>query len=214
MGTNTDPYQRCEGKYRLTRGLLEVLAAAGNPFSILTKSPLVLRDTDVLLEAAGRTEFTVNFSIGTLDDKVWRASEPGTPHPRRRVEAVRRLADVGIRCGVLVAPVIPGMSDGEEQLADVVAAVVEAGARSVSAMYLHLRPGVREHYFGWLRDARPDLVADYTRRYRRAYVEAGEQRDLGERVRALVAAAGGLSCAVTETRAMPPAGMRAGVSRR
>src|SRR5207247_7648079 len=91
MGTNTDPYQRCEGKYRLTRGIIEALGEAANPFSILTKSTLILRDLDVLTQAATRTDVHTSFSIGTLDDDVWRSSEPGTPHPRRRVEAVARL---------------------------------------------------------------------------------------------------------------------------
>ena len=128
MGTNTDPYQRCEGKYRLTRGIVEVLAEARNPFSVLTKSALVLRDLDLLAEAARRTDVSVSLSIGTLDEKVWRATEPGAPHPRRRVDAVRQLAEAGIRTGVLVAPVLPGLSDSPAQLEEVVTACVEAGA--------------------------------------------------------------------------------------
>src|SRR5687767_3657541 len=151
MGTNTDPYQRCEGKYRLTRGIVEVLGEARNPFSILTKSTLILRDLDVLMAAAERTEVRANFSVGTLDDAVWKASEPGTPHPRRRVEAVRRLNDAGIPCGVLMAPILPGLSDRPEQLAEVVQACVEAGAVAITPIALHLRPGVREHFMVWLR---------------------------------------------------------------
>ena len=120
MGANTDPYQRCQGKYRLTRGIVEVLTEARNPFSVLTKSALVLRDLDLLAEAARRTEVSVSLSIGTLDEKVWRATEPGAPHPRRRVDAVRQLADAGIRTGVLVAPVLPGLSDSPAQLEEVV----------------------------------------------------------------------------------------------
>ncbi len=142
MGTNTDPYQRAEGKYHLTQGIIGVLAEAANPFSLLTKSTLVLRDLDLLVAAAARTSVRVNLSIGTLDDDVWRTTEPGTPHPRHRVEAVARLNDAGIPCGVLVAPVLPGLSDGDEQLAEVVGACVDAGAVSMSAMYLHLRPGI------------------------------------------------------------------------
>ncbi len=122
MGTNTDPYQRCEGIYGLTRGLVEVLTTHRNPFSILTKSTLVVRDLDLLAEASRRTDVTVNLSIGTLDPEVWRATEPGTPHPRRRVEAVARLRAAGVRCGVLVAPVLPGLSDSAAQLEAVVAA--------------------------------------------------------------------------------------------
>ena len=99
MGTNTDPYQRCEGKYRLTRGIIEALGEAANPFSILTKSTLILRDLDVLTAAAARTDVHTSFSIGTLDDEVWRMTEPGTPRPRQRIEAVRKLNNAGIPCG-------------------------------------------------------------------------------------------------------------------
>ncbi|MEN3356922.1 MAG: hypothetical protein V7637_904 [Mycobacteriales bacterium] len=186
MGTNTDPYQRCEGKYRLTRGLVEALGEAANPFSILTKSALVLRDLDVLTAAAKRAEISVSLSIGTLDEQVWRATEPGTPHPLRRVAAVRQLSAAGIRTGVLVAPVLPGVSDSPAQLEAVVTACVEAGASSVSALYLHLRPGVREHFLGWLRPLDPALAADYERRYQRAYLPDAAQQALTARVRSLV----------------------------
>jgi DNA repair photolyase len=190
MGTNTDPYQRCEGKYRLTRGIVEVLGEARNPFSILTKSALVLRDLDVLAEAAKRTSVSVSLSIGTLDEAVWRATEPGAPHPRRRVDAVRALSEAGIRTGVLVAPVLPGVSDSDEQLRETVTACVEAGARSVTSIMLHLRPGVREHFLGWLRPRDPGLAEDYERRYRRAYLPDAEQKALAARVRAYAEAAG------------------------
>jgi DNA repair photolyase len=190
MGTNTDPYQRCEGKYRLTRGVVEALRDAANPFSILTKSPLVLRDLDLLTSAARRTRVGVSLSIGTLDEAVWRATEPGAPHPARRVQAVRSLAAAGIRTGVLIAPVLPGISDSDEQLRAVVTACVAAGAASVSAIYLHLRPGVREHFLGWLRPRHPELAESYQRRYRGAYLPGPEQRRLADRVAALAAAAG------------------------
>jgi DNA repair photolyase len=186
MGTNTDPYQRCEGKYRLTRGLVGVLGAAGNPFSILTKSPLVLRDLDLLTAAAKRATVSVNLSIGTLDEGVWRATEPGTPHPRRRVEAVRRLNAAGIPSGVLVAPIIPDLSDAPEQLDEVVTACAEAGATFIAALGLHLRPGVREHFLGWLADYRPDLEPRYERRYRRSYLPKAHQEALSEQVRTIV----------------------------
>ena len=123
MGTNTDPYQPAEGRYRLTRGLIEALSEARNPFSILTKSTMILRDLDLLVEAAKRTTVGISFSIGTLDERAWRTSEPGTPPPRQRVEALRRLVDAGIECGVLVAPVLPGISDAPEQLEEVVTPV-------------------------------------------------------------------------------------------
>ena len=165
MGTNTDPYQRAEAKYRLTRGVLEALAEHANPFSILTKSPLVTRDLDVLQRAAATTTISVNFSLGTLDQRVWRATEPGAPNPRRRVEAMAKLSAAGIRTGALVAPVLPGMSDRPEQLREVVAAITAAGGRFLGFGPLHLRPGVREHFLGWLARTDPDLHADYLRRY-------------------------------------------------
>jgi DNA repair photolyase len=183
MGTNTDPYQRCEGKYHLTQGVLGVLAEARNPFSILTKSTLILRDLDILAEAARRTDVGVNLSIGTLDEDVWRLTEPGTPHPRRRLEAVRRLNEAGVACGVLVAPIIPGLSDRPEQIDEVVTGCVEAGATSISPVALHLRRGVREHFLGWLAGSRPDLLDEYRRRYRRAYLPAAEQAKLTAQVR-------------------------------
>ena len=165
MGTNTDPYQKAEGKYHLTRGIIGVLGAAHNPFSILTKSTLVLRDLDVLTAAAARTDVRLNLSIGTLDRKVWRLTEPGTPPPDKRVEAVRRINDAGIPCGVLIAPIVPGLSDSPDQLRAVVDACVGAGAESISAIPLHLRPGVREHYLAWLETNRPDLLRLYEQRF-------------------------------------------------
>jgi DNA repair photolyase len=190
MGTNTDPYQRCEGKYHLTQGVIKVLSDVANPFSILTKSTLILRDLDLLTAAAQRTSVRANLSIGTLDEEVWRLTEPGTPHPRRRVDAVRRLNEAGVPCGVLIGPVIPGLSDRADQLKDVVDACAEAGAVTISAVALHLRPGVREHYLGWLATARPDLVEFYKERYgNRSYLPKSEQQALSHLVRDLVAGA-------------------------
>jgi DNA repair photolyase len=192
MGTNTDPYQRAEGKYRLTRGIVEVLTEFANPFSILTKSTLVLRDVELLARAAQRTGVRVNLSIGTLDEEVWRATEPGTPHPARRVRAVEQLNAAGIETGVLIAPVLPGLSDGPEQLDDVVKACVDAGAASISTVLLHLRPGVREVYLSRLAETHPHLVPDVRRRYRdRAYAPKADQQALAEQVRDLVRAHGG-----------------------
>ena len=188
MGTNTDPYQRCEGKYHLTQGVIKALIDAGNPFSILTKSTLILRDLDLLKDA----DVHCNFSIGTLDEAAWKATEPGTPHPMRRVEAVRKLNEAGIPCGVLVAPVIPGLSDGPEQINAVVRACVEAGATSITGIPLHLRKGVKEHYMGWLAEHRPDLVDDYKRRYgARSNLPAAERAEIGRLVRQAVCKAGG-----------------------
>ncbi len=131
MGTNTDPYQHAEGKYHLTRGIVETLSGARNPFSILTKSTLILRDAAALAAASERTEVSVSFSVGTLDRAVWSLTEPGTPPPDRRIEALRRLTAMGIRCGVLIAPVLPGLSDSEAQLRAVAEACAEAGAVSI-----------------------------------------------------------------------------------
>jgi DNA repair photolyase len=178
MGTNTDPYQRAEGKYHLTRGIIDALAEVANPFSILTKSTLILRDLDRLVAAAGRAEVRCNFSIGTLDADVWKTTEPGTPHPRQRVDAVRRLNEAGIPTGVLIAPIIPGLSDSAEQLEKVTAACLEAGAVSVSAVALHLRPGVKEHFLADLHTKHPELADDLTRRYRGAYLPKSEQADI------------------------------------
>ncbi len=193
MGTNTDPYQHAEGKYHLTRGIVETLSAARNPFSILTKSTLVLRDGALLAAAAQRTDVSVSFSIGTLDRSVWKLTEPGTPPPDRRVEAVRRLTELGLSCGVLVAPVLPGLSDSEAQLTEVVEACAAAGAVSVSGVALHLRGSVRGHYFDWLGAARPDLVRLHRGRFRRGAYQEDDER---QRVEGIVRAAA-RRCGVT-----------------
>jgi DNA repair photolyase len=186
MGTNTDPYQRAEGRYHLTRGIVEVLGDARNPFSILTKSTLILRDLDRLVAAAARTDVHCNLSIATLDEDVWKATEPGTPHPRQRVEAVRRLNDAGIPTGVLVAPIIPGWSDAPEQLEAVATACVDAGAVFVTPIALHLRRGVKEHFLAFLKQHHPHLHAGLAHRYARsAYLPPGEQQVIAERVHAV-----------------------------
>jgi DNA repair photolyase len=193
MGTNTDPYQRCEGKYRLTRGIVRTLADAGNSFSILTKSTLVLRDLDLLRAATQSADVRVNVSVGTLDEAVWRSTEPGTPHPRHRLRAVEQLNEAGVSCGVLVAPIIPGLSDAPEQLAEVGRACVEAGAVSVSTVLLHLRPGVKEHFLQELARSHPQLLPRYQKLYRGAYAARDERRKASARLHAAVRAAGGLS---------------------
>ena len=185
MGTNTDPYQPAEGRYRLTRGLIEKLAAAGNPFSILTKSSMVLRDLDVLATAAKRTRVSLALSIGTVDADVARLAEPGAPPPTQRLEAVRRLADAGLAPAVLIAPVLPGLSDSEDQLRRVARACAAAGARSVTPLALHLRPGVREHYLGWLAGVRADLVEHHSHLFARAY----QPREQQERIASIVSEA-------------------------
>jgi DNA repair photolyase len=184
MGTNTDPYQRCEGRYRLTRGVLEALRDHANPCSILTKSPLLLRDLDLFEELAATAGFTANLSIGTLDEEVWRRTEPGTPHPRARMAAVKTLVEAGIPCGILMAPILPGISDAPEQLQAVVRAAADAGASHLSPITLHLRRGVKEEFMPWLQQTYPELVADYRRMYRGANAPKAVQDTIGERVRA------------------------------
>ena len=177
LGTNTDPYQRCEGRYRLTRGVIETLTEAGNPYSLLTKGTLVTRDLDVLADAARRGVCTgVSMSIPTLDEDVWRGTEPGTPNPRRRLEAIAALHDAGIPTGVMVAPIIPGISDAPDQLEAVVKGAVEAGADRITPIVLHLRPGVREQFLPWLERERPDLLERYRRLYPRSYAPKVEQQ--------------------------------------
>ena len=206
MGTNTDPYQGAEGRYRLTRGIIETLGRARNPFSILTKSSMIQRDIDVLTAAAERTDVHVNFSIGTLDEDVWRISEPGTPPPWRRVEALARLSEAGLACGVLVAPILPGLSDGEDQLSAVVKACIDAGAVSISSIGLHLRPGVRELFMPWLARERPDLVERYERLYRArsGYLAKEEQQRIGALVRSVVERHGGCAKSALFARGIPP----------
>lgn len=203
MGTNTDPYQRCEGKYRLTQGVVRMLAEARNPFSVLTKSTLVLRDLGLLAEAAKRTEVRVDLSVGTLDEDVWRLTEPGTPNPRRRLRAVEALNEAGVPCGVLMGPVLPGLSDAEEQIDEVVGAALDAGAVSVGAVVLHLRPGVKEHVMAWLAEARPGLAERYEALYRRRAYAKDEQARVSALVRDAVARRGGPRTTPATTRGMP-----------
>jgi DNA repair photolyase len=193
MGTATDPYQRAEGRYRLMEGIITALTDYRNPFSILTKGTLILRDLDLLKDATKVTDVSTAFSIGTLDEDAWRASEPGTPNPRKRIEAVAALNDAGIPCGVLVAPILPGITDDPKKIKDVVRAAIDAGATHVSPILLHLRPTVREEYMGWLREQYPDLVPRYERMYAQSAYGATEDRNaLGRTVGKIIAAAGGI----------------------
>jgi DNA repair photolyase len=192
MGTNTDPYQRAEGRYKLMPGIIRALTDYRNPFSVLTKGTLILRDLDLLVEAAKVTDVSTAFSIGTLDEDAWRASEPGTPHPRKRIEAVRALNEAGIPCGVLMAPILPGITDDPEQLREVVGAAIDAGATHVSPILLHLRPGVREEFMPWLAEHYPDLVERYEAMYLRPYAQPADRDALARRVSGLIGALGGL----------------------
>jgi DNA repair photolyase len=180
LGTNTDPYQWVEKRYRLTRAIFEVLLEARNPCSILTKSPMLLRDLDVFEELARVTEFSACLSIPTLDEKAWRATEPHTPHPKARVEAVARLNEAGIPTGVLVAPLMPGINDAPEQVEAVVAACEAAGARRIGGQALFLRGSTKDVFMGFIRDKRPDLVPLYEKLYRRGAYLPREAKDRTE----------------------------------
>ena len=166
MGTNTDNYQRAEGRYKLMRGILKELNANRNPYSILTKSTLIQRDLDLLVEGAAVAEVSAMFSVGTVDEEVWRRTEPGTPHPMKRLEVLTRLNQAGIPCGILMAPILPGISDSPEQLAATVKAAAEAGAVNITPLVLHLRPGVKEEFLPWLEKEYPELLGQYQKMYK------------------------------------------------
>src|ERR671930_1189626 len=186
IGAATDPYQPAEGRYRLTRACLEALAEASNPFSIITRGPMIVRDLDVLEEAARRAQVSVTFSIPTLDDEVWRRTEPSTAHPRQRLRALRRLVDAGVKACVGMAPILPGISDRPEQLAEVLRAAREAGACGIWTNLLFLRQGTREHFLDNLARDWPEEVERYERLYRRrAYLGKEETKPLREHVNAL-----------------------------
>lgn len=181
LGTNTDPYQWVEGRYGLMRGVWEALRDARNPCSVLTKSPLLLRDIDLMRELNAVTDFSAALSIPTLDQEAWRLSEPRTPNPRARLEAVSELTRAGIRTGVLIAPLMPGINDSPEQVREVVRLATEAGADYITGIALHLRRGVREVFMEWLAANRPELVERYEQLYRRgAYMPPEERRRLAQ----------------------------------
>jgi DNA repair photolyase len=186
IGAATDPYQPAEGRYRLTRGCLEALAEAHNPLTIITRGPLIVRDVDVLVEAARRAQVSVTFSIPTLDDEVWRKTEPGTAHPRQRLRALQTLVEAGVRASVGMAPVLPGISDRPEQLAEVVQAARAAGACGIWTNLLFLRPGTREHFLEHLARDWPAELERYERLYRRrAYLGKEQSTPLRQQVAAL-----------------------------
>jgi DNA repair photolyase len=178
MGTNTDPYQWVESRYRLMPPILEALRDSGTPCSVLTKSPLVLRDIELLksFREAG-VEVSAAFSVPTLEEKAWRASEPHTPHPRKRLEAVGELTRAGIPTGILVAPLMPGINDDPRQVEEILAIAGEMGAVSVGGIALHLRGEVRGVFMEWLRSYRPDLVASYEELYARGAYAPKDVRD-------------------------------------
>ncbi len=189
MGTNVDVYQRAEGRYRLMPGILQALLDARNPYSILTKGTLILRDLDLLTASAAVTDVGLSVSVGCTDEELWRTLEPGTPSPLRRLGVCATLSEHGLRCGVLMGPVVPFLSDSPAQLETTVRQVAEAGATHVSPIVLHLRPGAREWFLAWLAEHHPALVPRYRGLYgARAYAPrdyqeriAGQVRELAER---------------------------------
>src|SRR4029077_13241924 len=177
LGTNTDPYQWVEGRYRLMEGIWEALRDAANPCSVLTKSPLLLRDLALMLEIAERASFSACLSIPALDEKPGRATEPHTPSPHARLEAVAELNRAGIPTGVLIAPLIPGINDSPRQVEKLLDLAAGAGASSIGGVALHLRGEVRQVFMDWLRSQRPDLVQRYERLYRRGANAPREERE-------------------------------------
>ncbi|MBR8743107.1 Rv2578c family radical SAM protein [Nocardiopsis sp. MG754419] len=188
MGTNTDPYQRAEGHYRLMPQIIAALRDAANPFSILTKGTMILRDLDLLEQAARVTEVGLAVSVGSVDDEVRRTVEPGTPSARARLGVVRRLSDRGLTCSVLMAPILPGLTDSVEQIERTVAAIAAAGATRVTPIVLHLRPGAREWYRAWLEREHPRLLPLYRELYGHgSYARASYQRIVTTAVREIAA---------------------------
>lgn len=181
MGTSTDPYQWVEGRYKLMPDIWRALADHETPASVLTKSPLLLRDLELMKHVP---QISANLSIPTLDEKAWRSTEPHTPHPRARMEAVAELNRTGIPCGILIAPLMPGVNDSPEQVERILELAVEAGAVSVGGIALHLRGEVRGIFFEWLRSQRPDLLPLYERLYARgAYAPKAERERLAKLTR-------------------------------
>jgi DNA repair photolyase len=186
IGAATDPYQPAEGRFRLTRACVEALHDASNPFHIITRGPLIVRDADMLAAASMRADVSVTFSVPTVDDDVWRTTEPGTAPPRQRLRALKVLVEAGVRASVGMAPLLPGLSDHPSSIERVVVAAREAGACGIWANLLYLRAGTREHFLACLARDWPELLPDYERLYARgAYLPAAESRPAKEEARRL-----------------------------
>jgi len=186
IGAATDPYQPAEGRYRLTRACIEALGAAATSIQLITRGPMIVRDIDVLAAAAKRAKVGIMFSIPTIDPEIWRRTEPGTAPPQQRLRALTQLVEAGIKVGVGMAPILPGISDRPELLAAVVRAAREAGATGIWANLLHLRPGTKEHFLAALERDWPELLPEYEQRYSGgAYLSAAQTSPVRDRVRVL-----------------------------
>ena len=184
VGTATDPYQPAEGRWKLTRAAIQVLGESRTPFGLITRGPLIVRDVDVLADAAQRADVSVTFSVPTIDPHIHRLTEPGTAPPRQRLRALKTLVDAGIRASVGMAPILPGLSDDPDGMADVIKAARDAGACGVWANVLYLKPGTREHFLDHLARDWPELLPAYERLYAKgAYVA----KEIAEPVKARVA---------------------------
>lgn len=185
VGTATDPYQPIEGKYRITRGCLEAFAAWRSPVGLITKGTMVVRDVDVLTDLAGRTDSSVCISIPTLDPDLWRRLEPGTPPPAQRLRALGVLARAGVRAGVALAPIIPGMTDDPEGLRRVASRAAESGARFLWGGTLYLKDGTRDHFMSFIREQFPDMEGGLAGVYPGAYARPDVAGRISERVEAI-----------------------------
>jgi DNA repair photolyase len=204
MGTNVDCYQRAEGRYRLMPQILTALRDFANPFSILTKGTLILRDLPLLRQAATVTRVGISYSVGFVDEELWRSVEAGTPSPQRRLDAIRQLTEAGFPVGVLMAPILPGLTDTDDSIEATVSAIAAAGATSVTPIPLHLRPGAREWYASWLAREHPALVPRYRELYRDgSYLPQSYQREIVARVRMAARRYGLLPPEPGETRQVP-----------
>jgi DNA repair photolyase len=185
LGTNTDPYQWVESRYRMMPEILEALEVAETPVSVLTKSPLLLQDIEIYERMAKRLPVSVNLSVPTLDEKAWRATEPHTPSPSARLDAVAELRERGIDSGVLIAPLMPGINDSPEQVQPIIDRAREAGATFLGGVALHLRDEVRDVFFAWLQAKRPDLIPHYEKLYSggRAYLPAKQRSQVTKVIR-------------------------------
>ena len=213
MGTNVDPYQRAEGRYKLMRGILEALRDFANPFSILTKGSLILRDIDLLQQCADVADVGTNVSVGFVDREMWRLLEPGTPSPQKRLEVCAKLNEAGVPCGVLMAPIIPFLSDSPKDLEAAVRAIADSGATHVSPIVLHLRPGAREWFMAWLGENRPELVREYERLYARgSYASKAYQQDVYATVHKLAERFGVGKTSPTKMRRIRPSNKESATS--